>query len=356
MPEAGIRFLPVTVSGLSRSNPLKAARAVLQALGAVAAAWRILGRERPGAVLGGGGYVAGPVGLAAVLRRVPLVLTEADSHLGLTNRLLARFARRVCLAFPIDGRDEPRFRVTGRPGAGAVDRPGRARGPGSASRTTRCACSCSVARSGRRTINDAAVAGLADAPFRVLQASRPPRLRRAAGAAGRAAAAALRPRAVHPAVRRRAGRRATWWWRAPGARSSRSPRTGGRRCWCRIRTRRRTTRPRTRGGWWTRGRRWSCPTRELSGARLRSEVDRLLGDPDAPGRDGGGLGRAGPRGRGARDRRRGAQRGRAGRLSSGSGSSRRRRRERASSGAASQGRRPVGIPLGFRVVEDAGWR
>ena len=34
---------------------------------------------------------------------LPLVLTEADRHLGLTNRLLARRARRVCLAFPIDG-------------------------------------------------------------------------------------------------------------------------------------------------------------------------------------------------------------------------------------------------------------
>jgi UDP-N-acetylglucosamine--N-acetylmuramyl-(pentapeptide) pyrophosphoryl-undecaprenol N-acetylglucosamine transferase len=46
---------------------------------------------------------------------VPLVLTEADSHLGLTNRLLAPFAQRVCLAFPISGRDGGRYHVTGRP-------------------------------------------------------------------------------------------------------------------------------------------------------------------------------------------------------------------------------------------------
>ena len=37
--------------------------------------------------------------------RLPLVLTEADSHLGLANRMLARSARRVCLAFPIPGRE-----------------------------------------------------------------------------------------------------------------------------------------------------------------------------------------------------------------------------------------------------------
>ena len=54
-------------------------------------------------MLGAGGYVAGPVGAAAVLRRVPLVLAEADSHLGLTNRALAPFARRVCLAFALPG-------------------------------------------------------------------------------------------------------------------------------------------------------------------------------------------------------------------------------------------------------------
>ncbi len=66
--------------------------------------------------MGGGGYVAGPVGLAALTLRIPLVLTEADSHLGLTNRMLAPFARRVCLAFPIAGRERralPRDRPAG---------------------------------------------------------------------------------------------------------------------------------------------------------------------------------------------------------------------------------------------------
>jgi UDP-N-acetylglucosamine--N-acetylmuramyl-(pentapeptide) pyrophosphoryl-undecaprenol N-acetylglucosamine transferase len=65
--------------------------------------------------MGGGGYVAGPVGVAALSLGIPLVLTEADSHLGLTNRMLAPFARRVCLAFAMSGRDSGRYRVTGRP-------------------------------------------------------------------------------------------------------------------------------------------------------------------------------------------------------------------------------------------------
>jgi UDP-N-acetylglucosamine--N-acetylmuramyl-(pentapeptide) pyrophosphoryl-undecaprenol N-acetylglucosamine transferase len=70
--------------------------------------------------MGGGGYVAGPAGLAALSARTPLILTEADRRLGLANRLLARGARRVCLAFPIEGREGDRYLVTGRPVAPAI--------------------------------------------------------------------------------------------------------------------------------------------------------------------------------------------------------------------------------------------
>jgi UDP-N-acetylglucosamine--N-acetylmuramyl-(pentapeptide) pyrophosphoryl-undecaprenol N-acetylglucosamine transferase len=103
------------VSGLDRRNPLKAAAAALRAGVAVPAARRLLRRRGADVVLGGGGYVAGPAGLAALSLRLPLVLSEADSHLGLANRLLARRARRVCLAFPIAGLDGARYLVTGRP-------------------------------------------------------------------------------------------------------------------------------------------------------------------------------------------------------------------------------------------------
>jgi UDP-N-acetylglucosamine--N-acetylmuramyl-(pentapeptide) pyrophosphoryl-undecaprenol N-acetylglucosamine transferase len=115
VPAAGYEIDYLAVRGLDRRNPLKAAAAAARAAAAVPAARRALRRRRAEAVLGGGGYVAGPAGLAAVGLRLPLVLTEADSHLGLANRLLARRARRVCLAFPIPGLDSDRFIVTGRP-------------------------------------------------------------------------------------------------------------------------------------------------------------------------------------------------------------------------------------------------
>ena len=120
MPAAGYEISYLTVRGIDRRNPVKAMGALARAGAAVGGARGLLAREHADAVLGGGGYVAGPVGLAAVARRTPLVLTEADSHLGLANRALAPFARRVCLAFPIPGREGDRYLVTGRPVPRAV--------------------------------------------------------------------------------------------------------------------------------------------------------------------------------------------------------------------------------------------
>jgi UDP-N-acetylglucosamine--N-acetylmuramyl-(pentapeptide) pyrophosphoryl-undecaprenol N-acetylglucosamine transferase len=169
VPQAGYELRPLAVEGLSRTNPLKAARAAARAAGAVGAARRILRELRPDAVLGGGGYVAGPVGAAAVLGRVPLVLTEADSHLGLANRMLAPFARRVCLAFALDGRDGERYRVTGRP----VPAPWTDRAEARAAFGLADGDACVLVFGGSlgaRSINEAAVRGLAGAPYRVLHA------------------------------------------------------------------------------------------------------------------------------------------------------------------------------------------
>jgi UDP-N-acetylglucosamine--N-acetylmuramyl-(pentapeptide) pyrophosphoryl-undecaprenol N-acetylglucosamine transferase len=120
VPAAGFEIDFIEVRGIDRRNPLRAARAGVEALGAVAAARKVLRRRGADVVMGGGGFVAGPAGLAATLTRTPLVLTEADSHLGLANRLLAGRARRVCLAFPIAGREGGRYLVTGRPVPKAV--------------------------------------------------------------------------------------------------------------------------------------------------------------------------------------------------------------------------------------------
>jgi UDP-N-acetylglucosamine--N-acetylmuramyl-(pentapeptide) pyrophosphoryl-undecaprenol N-acetylglucosamine transferase len=115
VPEAGYEFDPFRISGFPREASLALVRSLALAGRAPLACREILARRRPDVVLGGGGYVAGPMVLAAWTRRIPAALTEADSHLGLANRLAVPFARRVFLSFPISGREPPKFRVTGRP-------------------------------------------------------------------------------------------------------------------------------------------------------------------------------------------------------------------------------------------------
>ncbi len=170
VPAAGYELHTIKVEGLSRTNPLKAARAVARAGGALARSRALLAQLQADAVLGGGGYVAGPVGLAALTRGIPLVLTEADSHLGVSNRALAPFARRVCLSFPIDGRHIGRYRMTGRPiPASTHDRDGARARLGIASHET---CVLVFGGSlGARSINLAAVEAFAGAAFHVLHIS-----------------------------------------------------------------------------------------------------------------------------------------------------------------------------------------
>ena len=115
VPEAGYAFDPFAVSGLPRRPGLPLLRALALAARAPRACRGILRRRRPHAVLGGGGYVAGPMVYAAARSGLPTALMEADSHLGLANRLAAPFAHRVFLSFPIDGLGPPKYRVTGRP-------------------------------------------------------------------------------------------------------------------------------------------------------------------------------------------------------------------------------------------------
>jgi UDP-N-acetylglucosamine--N-acetylmuramyl-(pentapeptide) pyrophosphoryl-undecaprenol N-acetylglucosamine transferase len=115
VPEAGFELDTFAISGFPRKIGLGLLRAAWQALRAPFACLRILSRRRPDVVLGGGGYVAGPMVLAARARGVPAALTEADAHLGLANRLAAPLARRVFLAYGIDDRDGAKYRVVGRP-------------------------------------------------------------------------------------------------------------------------------------------------------------------------------------------------------------------------------------------------
>jgi UDP-N-acetylglucosamine--N-acetylmuramyl-(pentapeptide) pyrophosphoryl-undecaprenol N-acetylglucosamine transferase len=170
VPAAGYELRGLTVRPLPRRRPVAALRALAVDAGALRHGRRMLRELRPDAVLGAGGYVAGPVGLAAVVQRVPLVLMEADSHLGLTNRLLAPRARRVCLAFPLTGREPPRYQVTGRPVPPPVTDREAARKRFGIDPAETCVLVFGGSL-GARSINQAAIAAFAGARFRVLHAA-----------------------------------------------------------------------------------------------------------------------------------------------------------------------------------------
>jgi UDP-N-acetylglucosamine--N-acetylmuramyl-(pentapeptide) pyrophosphoryl-undecaprenol N-acetylglucosamine transferase len=115
VPEAGYELDTFRISGFPRRASPALLRALFLAARAPAACARILRRRRPHSVLGAGGYVAGPMVLAARALRLPAALTEADARLGLANRLAAPFARRVFLAYDIPDMKGPKYRVVGRP-------------------------------------------------------------------------------------------------------------------------------------------------------------------------------------------------------------------------------------------------
>jgi len=170
VPAAGYELRSLKVRPLDREHPLRAARALAIDAAAVWRARSILRETGSDAVLGAGGYVSGPVGAAAVLGRVPLVLGEADSNLGLANRLLAPFAKRVCLAFPIPGREGGRYLLTGRPVPAPAQDRAAARSRFGIREDEVCVLVFGGSQ-GARSINQAAVKAFAGARFRVLHAA-----------------------------------------------------------------------------------------------------------------------------------------------------------------------------------------
>lgn len=98
--DTDIRLHQLPVNGLRGKGKLALVRAPFMLLGCIWQSLRLLRSLQPCCVLGMGGYVTGPGGVAAWLLRKPLVIHEQNAVAGLSNRLLAPLARRVLEAFP----------------------------------------------------------------------------------------------------------------------------------------------------------------------------------------------------------------------------------------------------------------
>jgi len=100
VPPAQISMEWITISGVRGKGLLPWLLAPFRLWHAVHQSMQVIRRRHPDVVLGAGGFVSGPGGIAAWLLRKPLVIHEQNAVAGLTNKLLARFATRVLEAFP----------------------------------------------------------------------------------------------------------------------------------------------------------------------------------------------------------------------------------------------------------------
>ena len=99
VPESGFPIEWIRIGGFNRVGILRRLETLAQLPFSIAKVHRMIGRKRPAAVFSMGGYVAGPVMLAAWLRRVPMILMEPNAMPGLTARLSAGLVRKALVSF-----------------------------------------------------------------------------------------------------------------------------------------------------------------------------------------------------------------------------------------------------------------
>ena len=118
VPSAGFDITFISIFGLKRRLALSNVILPFMVMRSHIQSYRIIQRFSPKIVFGTGGYVAGPVLLAAVLLKIPTMLLEQNSRPGLTNKWLARWMSMMLLSFPQSGvyfRRKDNLRVTGNP-------------------------------------------------------------------------------------------------------------------------------------------------------------------------------------------------------------------------------------------------
>lgn len=129
--EAGIPFTPFEATGFNRNHPMSIVRAVTKILKSTRAAKAWFDEVKPDVVVGFGGYVSIPVGRAAQINGIPVVVHEQNSVMGMANKYLAKQARAVALTYEIAGSslaDQTKVTTTGNPVRSSVFTATRAEG------------------------------------------------------------------------------------------------------------------------------------------------------------------------------------------------------------------------------------
>jgi UDP-N-acetylglucosamine--N-acetylmuramyl-(pentapeptide) pyrophosphoryl-undecaprenol N-acetylglucosamine transferase len=122
VPQHGISLHTLSIKGLRGKSFFQQLLMPFRLLFAICQAFRYLKQEKPDVVLGMGGFVAGPGGIAAKLLGIPLIIHEQNSIAGMTNRWLAKIATKVLCAFPNTFSDSIKIIVTGNPVREAIEK------------------------------------------------------------------------------------------------------------------------------------------------------------------------------------------------------------------------------------------
>ncbi|WP_028307450.1 undecaprenyldiphospho-muramoylpentapeptide beta-N-acetylglucosaminyltransferase [Desulfitibacter alkalitolerans] len=118
VPKTEFNYQFITVEGLPRRLNLQSLKSGIKLMRGLGQSFKIISAFKPNAIVSTGGYVAGPVGWVGSQMGVPLLIHEQNSYPGITNKLLASKAKRICLTFEDSKKyfkDKSKLRVTGLP-------------------------------------------------------------------------------------------------------------------------------------------------------------------------------------------------------------------------------------------------
>lgn len=104
VPEANLTLHTIFVQGLRGNGIKRLIKAPFTIASAVLQARKVMKTVKPDLFVGFGGFASGPGAVAAKLCGVPVVLHEQNAAMGMTNKIVSKWAKRVLLAFPITGR------------------------------------------------------------------------------------------------------------------------------------------------------------------------------------------------------------------------------------------------------------
>lgn len=112
VPAAGYKIIGLPVAGFNRKNLLKNFAVVRKLLKSVSMAKQVIAEFKPDIAVGVGGYASGPTLKAAQNAGIPTLIQEQNSYAGVTNKMLAKGAGRICVAYEGMERFFPKDKIT----------------------------------------------------------------------------------------------------------------------------------------------------------------------------------------------------------------------------------------------------